>query len=150
MMKLIFAALIITIAVPALTFAQIETKQADNDERIFRKLERELFDAFEGKPDLETLERFFAEDYFSINADGKTANKQQSLEAVRSGYLQVDKITSDEFRLCRYGDTAVITGSSAYFKDGKKIGEVRHTQIWVKRKGQWQLAAWQGTPFSRP
>lgn len=148
-MKLIFAALIITIAIPALAFAQIEREQWDNDEQMFRKLERGMFDAFEGKPNLKALGRLFADDYFSINADGKTANKQQAIEAVRRGYLQVDKITSEEFRLRRYGDTAVITGRSAYFKDGQKIGEVRHTQIWVKRNGHWQLLGWQGTPFRR-
>ncbi len=144
-MKQILAAFIITIAIPALAFAQIETNRADKDEQMFRKLEREMFDAFEGKPNLDALERFYADDFFTINADGKTANKQQSLEVLRSGQFQVDKITSDEFRLRRFGDMAVITGRSAYFKNEQKVGRVRHTQIWVKRNGRWQLLGWQGT-----
>lgn len=148
-MKQILAAFIITIAIPALAFAQIETKQADKDEQAFRKLERGMFDAFEGKPNLDALERFFSDDFFSINADGKTDNKQQTLEALRSGKFQVDKITSDEFRLRRNGDTAVITGRSLYFKNGQNVGEVRHTQIWIKHNGRWQLLGWQGTPFRR-
>lgn len=146
-MKPIFTVLIIIIAISSSAFAQTETNRADNDEQLFRNMERGMFDAFEGKPNLEALERLFADDYFSINADGQTANKKQAIEALRRGYLQVDKITSEEFRLRRCGDTAVITGRSAYFKDGKKIGEVRHTQIWVKRDGHWQLLGWQGTPF---
>ncbi|MFN2452610.1 MAG: DUF4440 domain-containing protein [Pyrinomonadaceae bacterium] len=147
-MKQILAAFIITVAISAFAFAQIETKRTDKDEQMFRKLERKMFDAFEGKPNLEALEQFFADDYFTINADGKTANKQQTLEAMRSRQFQVDKIESDEFLLRRYGDTVVITGRSAYFKGGQKVGEVRHTQIWVKRSGRWQLSGWQGTPSS--
>lgn len=146
-MKLIFTAIIIITAISSAAFAQIETKTTDRDEKMFRNLERSMFDAFEGKPNLEALERLFTDDYFSINADGKTANKQQALEALRRGYLRVDKITSEEFRLRRFGDTAVINGRSAYFKDGKKIGEVRHTEIWVKRDGNWRLLGWQGTPI---
>lgn len=144
-MKPIFGALMIIIGMSSFALAQIEAKQTDQDEKMFRSLERSMFDAFEGKPDLEALGRLFADDYFSINADGSTANRQQAIEALRRGHLQVDRITSEEFLLRRSGDTAVVTGRSAYFKDGKKIGDVRHTQIWIKRNGHWQLLGWQGT-----
>ncbi len=29
-------------------------------------------------------------------------------------------------------DTAVITGRSTYFRGEQKVGDVRHTQVWVK------------------
>lgn len=144
-MKQILAVFIIIIAIPSLASAQIETKQAGKDERMFRQLEREMFEAFEGEPNFDALERLYADDFFTINADGKTANKQQTLEALRSGQFQVDQITSDEFRLRRFGNMAVVTGRSAYFKNGQIAGEVRHTQIWIKRSGRWKLLGWQGT-----
>lgn len=144
-MKQMLAAFIIAIAIPALAFAQIQTKQVEKDEKMFRQLEREMFDAFEGKPNLDALERLYSDDFFTINHDGKTANKQQTLEALRSGQFQIDKIQNDEFLLRRCGDTAIITGRSIYFKNEQKAGEVRHTQIWVKRSGRWQLLGWQGT-----
>ncbi len=46
-----------------------------NDE-VFRELERELFAAHEGTPDLATIDRLYADDFVSINADGRMVDKQ--------------------------------------------------------------------------
>jgi hypothetical protein len=149
-MKCILAALIITIALSAVAYSQTKTKQErsnNHDEQMFKRLEREMFDATEGKPNLEAVERIWADDFFSINHDGSAVNKQQMMVVLRSGQVLADRITSDEFRLRRYGNTVVVTGRSAYFTGGRKVGEVRHTQIWVKRSGRWQLVGWQGTPL---
>ena len=148
-MKSMLATLIITIAIPSLAFPQTRGARAESDnrdEQMFRRLEREMFDATAGKPNPEAIDRLFADDYFSINHDGSAVNKQQLMAVLRSGQVLAERITSDEFRLRRYGDTAVVTGRSAYFAGGRKVGEVRHTQIWVRRRGRWQLVGWQGTP----
>jgi hypothetical protein len=144
--------LILGIAIPAIALSQTRTTQASisRDEQMFRKLERQMFDATQGQPDLAAFDRIWADDFFSINHDGSAADKQQTMAFLRTGKVLAEKITSDEFRLRRYGDTAVITGRSAYFFGGQKVGEVRHTEIWAKRKGRWQLAGWQGTPLGNP
>lgn len=115
-----------------------------NDE-IFRNLEREMFAAHEGTPDLSTIDRLYADDFVSINADGRIVNKQEWLEMLRSGKFSVEKIATAEFRVRRYSDTAVITGRSSYFSSGSRLFDVRHTQIWVQMAGRWRMVGWQGT-----
>jgi len=152
-MRIILLALIVGFAVPAISLSQTQTKKtgsAAGDEQMFRGLERQMFDAMQLKPDLAAFDRIWADDFFSINHDGSTVDKQQTLAFLRAGKFLADKITSDEFRLRRFGDTAIITGRSIYFFAGNKVGDVRHTQVWAKLKGRWQLVGWQGTPIPDP
>jgi len=114
-------------------------------EEIFRELERAMFAAHEGSPDLAAIDRLYASDFLSTNADGKVVDKQGWLELLKSGQFSVEKITTDDFKVRRYGFAAVITGRSTYFKDRQRIWEVRHTQVWVERNSQWQLVSWHGT-----
>ena len=114
-------------------------------EELFRRLERELFAAHEGTPDLGTIDRLYADDFLSTNADGRVVDKQGWLDILRAGQFPVDKITTDDFRVRMYSGTAIVTGQSAYHYGGKKFGVVRHTQVWANRNGGWQLVCWQGT-----
>ena len=113
-------------------------------DELFRDLERELFAAHEGVPDLATIDRLYADDFLSTNADGRVVDKQGWLAIVSGGHFPVDKITTDDFKVRRYSGTAIITGRSAYHYGGKKL-EVRHTQVWANPNGRWQLVSWQGT-----
>ena len=106
----------------------------------FRELERELFAAHEGTPDLATIDRRYADDFVSTNADGRVVDKQGWLSILKAGQFPVDTITTDDFKVRRYSGTAIITGRSAYHYSGKKLGEVRHTQVWANPNGRWQLA----------
>jgi len=112
---------------------------------VFRELERELFAAHEGTPDLATIDRLYADDFLSTNADGRVVDKQGWLNILKAGQFPVDTITTDDFKVRTYSGTAIITGRSAYYYDGKKLGEVRHTQVWANPNGRWQLVSWQGT-----
>ena len=114
------------------------------NESMFRELERQLFAAHEGTPDLATIDRLYAEDFLSTNADGRVVDKQGWLAILKAGQFPVDTITTADFRVRQYSGAAVITGRSAYHNRGKTI-EVRHTQIWATPNGQWQLVGWQGT-----
>jgi len=116
-------------------------------DKVFRELERELFAAHEGTPDLTTIDRLYADDFLSTNADGRVVDKQEWLNILKVGQFPVDKITSDDFKVRRYSGTAIITGRSAYHHGGKKLWEVRHTQVWANPNGRWQLVSWQGTPL---
>jgi hypothetical protein len=115
------------------------------NEDLFRKLERELFAAHEGTPDLATIERLYADDFLSTNADGRVVDKQGWLDILKAGQFPVDKITTDDFRVRMYSGTAIVTGRSAYHYGGKTVWVARHTQVWVSRSGGWQLVSWQGT-----
>ena len=117
-------------------------------EQVFRNLERALFAAHEGSPDLAAIDRLYGSDFLSSNTDGKIVDKQGWLDLLKSGAFSVERITTNDFKVRRYGSTAVITGSSTYFKDRQSSWNIRHTQVWVEREGQWQLVSWQGTSTS--
>jgi len=114
------------------------------NEQMFRKLERELFAAHEGTPDLATIDRLYADDFVSTNADGRVVDKQGWLKILSAGQFPVEKITTDDFKVRQYSGTAIITGSSTYFSGAQKMS-VRHTQVWADLRGRWQLVSWQGT-----
>lgn len=118
-----------------------------SEESEFRRLEKEMFDAVVRR-DLDAVARIWADDFLSTNSDATVVDKGQWLEAIRSGqWPAVDEIKASDFKLRRFGDTAIITGRSDYFTKGQLLGAVRHTQVWLKRKGRWQMVSWQGTPI---
>jgi hypothetical protein len=114
-------------------------------EETFKRLERELFAAHEGTPDLATIDRLYADSFLSTNADGRVVDKKGWLEMLQNGQFAVDRITTDDFKVRRYSGTAIVTGSSAYHSGGQKLWQVRHTQVWADLDGRWQLVSWQGT-----
>ena len=115
------------------------------DDELFRELDRELFAAHEGTPDLATIDRLYADDFLSTNADGRVVDKKGWLDFLKAGQFPVDKITTDDFKVRKYSDTAIVTGRSTYHYAGKKLWAVRHTQVWANTRGRWQLVSWQGT-----
>ncbi len=123
------------------------TTAAPSAEAELRRLEGEWFDAII-KGDKATLGRLLAEDFVGIGNDGERVNKTQLIaEATASG---VDEVKSEDIQLRFYGNTAVVTGRGSYIRNGSKVGEDRHTEVWVKRPGpagkaRWQAVSWQTT-----
>jgi hypothetical protein len=109
------------------------------------ELERELFAAHEGQPDLATIDRLYADDFFSTNADGRVVDKAGWLDILRSGRFAVDEIRITDAKVRRYGSVAVVTGRSTYVSGGRIAWDVRHTQVWADIGGQWRLTTWHGT-----
>lgn len=122
-------------------------ESAPGDER-FRKLEREIFDAFEAPGDGDTIDRLYGEDFLSINADGSTSDKTETVETVEAGRFPVsESVSNGESRVRRFGDAAVVTGRSKWTTEEMTV-DVRHTQIWAKQDDRWRLVGWQGTPVN--
>lgn len=115
-------------------------------DELFRALERELFAAHEGSPDLATIERLYADDFLSTNADGRVVDKQGWLDILKAGQFPVDKITADDFKVRTYSSTAIVTGRSAYHYAGQKLAEVRHTQCGRTRTVAGGWSAGRGRP----
>ena len=68
------------------------------DDELFRELERELFAAHEGTPDLATIDRLYADDFLSTNADARVVDKKGWLDILKAGQFPVDRITTDDFK----------------------------------------------------
>lgn len=114
----------------------------------FDALEREVLDAFVRPGDPEAVDRLYSDEFFSINADGSTSDKQDAIDIVDEGVFPTSEtVENDDTMVRRFGDTVVITGRSQWINpDDAPTVTVRHTQIWYKEDGTWQLVGWQGTP----
>jgi hypothetical protein len=89
-----------------------------------------------------------ADDYFSINADGSTANKTQLLAQKGSPqqkmmaaatYKQFDK------QVRAYGNVGIITGRARAYMNGTYLVEFLYTAVFVKQNEKWMFTLWQGT-----
>lgn len=122
---------------------------SNDDEKTLRRLEREVFDAWELPGEAETIDRLYSEDFLAINADGSYSEKQGTVEIVEAGeFPVVEEVVNDEVDVRQFGNSAVITGRSKWVDPEDELTSViRHTTIWVKEDDRWQMVGWQGTPL---
>ena len=112
-----------------------------------KKAQREWLDAYL-KGDTVELARLTSDDFISTGHDGKVSGKEQAMAMLEAGNIALDSIETEDFRVRVYGNTAIVTGKTAYKKGQNVLGQVRYTQVWVKRApGYWQTVSWHGTSF---
>ena len=91
--------------------------------------------------DAEAIGRYMADDWVIIGPDGRVGDKATFLGLVRSGALTHDVMTSEDFRVRVYGDTAVVTarGVSGGRYQEQPFREVeRCSCVFVRQAGQWR------------
>jgi len=126
-----------------ISFGQKKVSEADIKE--LEAAEAKMFDAVL-KFDPVYWKDYVPNDYITINADGVMQTKEQILadSARKNLFAGVSyKLFDRKIRL--YGDVAIINGRSQYLMGDKILGEVYHTEIWIKEKGKWMFDGWQGT-----
>jgi hypothetical protein len=139
---------LILISIPLLFITQISFGQKKISEAVIKELEAaeaKMFDAVL-KYDPVYWKDNVPNDYITINADGVMQTKEQILadSARKNLFAGVSyKLFDRKIRL--YGDVAIINGRSQYLMGDKILGEVYHTEIWIKEKGEWKFDGWQGT-----
>jgi ketosteroid isomerase-like protein len=112
-----------------------------------KKAQREWLDAYL-KGDTAELARLTSDDFISTGHDAKVSDKEHAMTMLKAGSIALDSIDTEDFRVRLYGNTAVVTGSTAYKKGQNVLGQVRYTQVWVRRApGYWQTVSWHGTAF---
>ena len=85
-------------------------------------------------------------DYITINADGVMQTKGQILaDSARKNLFAGVSVKLFDRKIRLYGDVAIINGRSQYLMGDKILGEVYHTEIWIKENGEWMFDGWQGT-----
>jgi len=115
------------------------------------KLEKQ-FAAAIVKNDPEAIERFVADDWIIINADGGMIDKERFLGVIKSGALTHETMESDEIRVRIYGESAVVTALAR--SKGKFMGQdfstrERATDVFVRHEGQWRCVLSQLTGFTK-
>lgn len=128
--------------------------RAERDSRLaIEKLEAQLNEAVV-KGDLHFFDQTFAEDFTHTSHAGVFRTKAQWManhrrETGKPAPSPYDSFEVDDLSVRVYGDTAVVTGrSTPRGRDSKGqaiTGRFRFTRVWVKRSGQWQVVAFQGT-----
>jgi ketosteroid isomerase-like protein len=91
--------------------------------------------------DAEAVGSFMADEWEIVGSNGRAVDKASFLALVRSGDLVHDKMTSEDFHIRVFGDTAVVLtrGVSAGKYRGHAFREhERSTCVFVRRAGEWK------------
>jgi len=112
--------------------------KADKLRAIERERLRSLVDA-----DIATARRLHADDFDLIHPKGGTLSKEEYLRRIASGNLDYLEWEAGEIRVRMYRDSAVIR-YQAHLRVSVKGSPGRpvtfwHTDLYEKRKGQWQI-----------
>jgi len=121
--------------------------QGGNAEQQIRTLQDQVVQAYL-KADTGFMEKYFADDFTAIHGDGRLYTKAQEIENYKSGALKYESIDLLERKIRAYGGTAVdiVLASAKGTYGGKSFSaDFRATHIWVKRKGNWKIVAFQTT-----
>jgi hypothetical protein len=106
-------------------------------------------------------ERFWADDLIYTRSAGVRTNKAEIMQGLKTGPAPKpdDPMTvysADDVVIHQYGSTAILAFRlviTTTDKNGtKKIGNNLNTGVFLKRKGLWQVVAWQSTvvPEAKP
>ena len=91
--------------------------------------------------DAEAIGRYMADDWVIIGSDGRVGDKATFLGLVKSGTLTHDEMTSEDFHVRVYGDTAVVSarGVSGGKYQGQPFREVELSScVFVRQAGKWR------------
>lgn len=91
-----------------------------------------------------------AETFMQIGGDGAASNKQAFVDALMDEKLRIDPYEVEDFRIRVYGDTAILTGSTAMHGSyaGKPFSiHYRYADVYVKQGENWRVVNVQTTPI---
>jgi hypothetical protein len=126
-------------------------KQSGNAEQTIMRIEKEMLDGtLKGDP--APHERYIVDTFIATLPDGLVQDKTQFIGDLKTGALKLQSATLDDAKVRLYGDTAVITYTSAdkgTYKGKDITGTTRWTDVFVRRKGQWTLVSTHGSPVTQ-
>jgi ketosteroid isomerase-like protein len=96
------------------------------------------------QPDVKALDKLLVEDWLLTHSDGRVQGKAEYLEELRSRSRVNQAIANEEVRVRRYGDFAIVTGTSVQsgVSNGQTwSGRFRFTRAWISRAGQWRMVS---------
>ena len=111
-----------------------------------------------GRNDAAVHDRFWADDLIYTRAAGSRIGKLELMKGVRSAPPRkfndpVTVYTGEDVRIQEYGDVAVVAfklvGTTTKTDRSREVLEFLNTGTFVKRKGVWQVVAWQATAIPK-
>ncbi|MCU0341810.1 MAG: nuclear transport factor 2 family protein [Spirosomaceae bacterium] len=114
-------------------------------EQAVAQVEKQRFEA-QVNQDFEALDKLIGEDLVYCHSSGLIDTKNSFLQSMRDGKLRYVQLNIEEIKVRMYGKTAIITGicGAKILSNGQELNtRFKYTDVYVKRKGQWQLVTWQ-------
>jgi len=105
------------------------------------------------KGDVPALGALLTDDMTYTHGSAKLETKQEFLDLIKSGYYQYKAIVTKDETVRLHGDAALVSGivEVDVISNGQPAQpKLRFLEVWVKRAGKWQLAAWQSTRLPAP
>ena len=112
-----------------------------------------------GRNDAAAHDRFWAEDLIYTRSAGVRINKEELMKSVRSAPAPkpgdpITVYTAEEVRIRQYGAAAVVAfkliGATTKSDGTGTVSNHLNTGTFIKRKGKWQVVAWQATTVPKP
>jgi hypothetical protein len=124
--------------------------QPVNDEQLLEKLEQQLARAW-SQHDRAFIENVLAPEGSVTQADGSILDRSAVLGAFFDAVV-FDSNVIDDVTVALFGDTAVVRGrtvASAKLNGAPVSARIRFTDVFLKRKGRWQVVASHASPLAR-
>ncbi|TAE22601.1 MAG: nuclear transport factor 2 family protein [Cytophagales bacterium] len=103
--------------------------------------------AAQAKKDYPALDKLIGDDLYYQHSNGDLDTKASFIQGIKDGKRNYDDIKIEESKVRLYENTAIINAVCMYYrkdKDGTPNNlHLRYTDVWVKRKGGWQMVTWQ-------
>ncbi|MGH7909172.1 MAG: nuclear transport factor 2 family protein [Thermodesulfobacteriota bacterium] len=99
--------------------------------------------------DAAALGELLADDLIYTHSSARLDDKKSYIGSIASGTLEYRKVSRHDETIRVSGDAALITGRveiDAVLGGAERHLVSRYLNVWLKRGGRWQLAAWQSTP----
>jgi ketosteroid isomerase-like protein len=155
MKRFVVAAMLAFVAMPLCNCKRVHDNS--DAERAVMDAQRHWEEALK-QFDLKSVQSLLAEDYSQTDLRGKVQDRASWFEyfksyvtAVRSGDAQFE-ISFEDTKVRVYGNAAVVTGGARVKGQRKAVpvnNVIRFTNVWVKRRGIWQLVSYQATPVEQ-
>jgi ketosteroid isomerase-like protein len=142
-MKRLILSIVLVLFASCMMFGQAKKTADQNAVQEITALENAWNEAMQ-KHDVSFYERNMADSYIGADEDGVVRDRAALIAQVKKSVSKIESISSDNFKVQIYGDTAVATAVSIIkgTNKAKNIdGRYPYTDVWIKLGGRWQCVA---------
>lgn len=145
---------ILVLAISPVSAQKAKLTERQKVEATLTQIERDIGQA-NIRRDKAYFERIEADEFIFTDSGGGITTKAEDVASLDkpAGDIRLVSYDVDEMRVDIYGDTAVVTGRTTTVSRGKDreiTGKSRFTDVFVKRKGTWQIVAGHSSRIREP